>query len=407
MKTLIKIAWRNIWRNKLRSLVVIISIVLGIWSGVFVSAFSFGLNDQRKVSMIENQISHIQVHQPQWNEEPKVEYLLQKPETLINWFQEQGVEKFAPRLRVNGMAATAHYSGGVQIIGIKHQLENELTGLGNRVDSGQYFSERKGRNPILIGEALAEKLEVKPGSRVILSFSDSKQNLISASFKVKGFYHDVSSQVEMMQVFVHASDLQNLLGLEPDDFHEAAFLLEDDKQVDALRAKAQAKFPKTLVESWKELAPELAYADEIMSTSLYFVIGIIMLALSFGIINTMLMAVLERRKELGMLMSVGMSKSRVFAMIILETLFLALLGGPLGILAGHLSIMASQEHGLNLAMFGDGLSNYGIGTIIYPSLPESFYWGTASIVFIMTLLSALYPARHALKLNPIETMRTL
>jgi putative ABC transport system permease protein len=407
MKTLFKIAWRNIWRNKLRSLVVIISIVLGIWSGIFVSAFSFGLNDQRKVSMIENQISHIQVHHPKWNEEPKVNYLLDDSDALAEWAFKRGLEKVGFRLKANGMAATAHFSGGVQIIGINYQSENTLTGLGSRIDSGAYFTDVSYRNEILIGEALAEKLEVKPGSRVILSFSDGDQNLVSASFKVKGLYHDVSSQIEMMQVYVRASDLQKLLGLSNGEFHEMALLLEDDSQVEELGNELATAFPKSLVETWKELAPELAYADEIMTTSLYFVIGIIMLALSFGIINTMLMAVLERRKELGMLMSVGMSKSRVFAMIILETLFLALLGGPLGILAGHFSILASQEHGLNLAMFGDGLSSYGIGTIIYPSLPESFYWGTASIVFIMTLLSALYPARHALKLNPIETMRTL
>lgn len=406
MKILLKIAWRNIWRNRLRSLVVIISIILGIWAGIFVSAFSFGLNDQRKVSMIENQLSHIQVHNPAWNEDPKVDYLLENCSSLNTWMQERQFGKHAFRVKASGMAASAHYSGGVQIIGIDAQAEAALTGLNSRVDSGTYFDEA-GRNPILIGEALAEKLEVKPGSRVILSFSDDAQNLVSASFKVKGLYHDVSSQIEKLQVYVRSRDLQSLLGLNGDQYHEMALLANKAEDVDTLAAQIQTAFPQAGVETWGELAPELAYADEIMSTSLYFIIGIIMLALSFGIINTMLMAVLERRKELGMLMSVGMSKSRVFAMVILETFFLALMGGPLGILAAHLSISASKSSGINLAMFSEGLSSYGIGTVIYPALPESFYWGTASIVLIMTLLAALYPARHALKLNPVETMRTL
>lgn len=406
MKTLLKIAWRNIWRNRLRSLVVIISIILGIWAGIFVSAFSFGLNDQRKVSMIENQLSHIQVHNPQWNDDPKVNYLLENSNALGDWIQSQDFGKSTFRLKASGMAATAHYSGGVQIIGIEPEAEAALTGLSSRIDSGNYLDEA-GRNPILIGEALAEKLEVKPGSRVILSFSDGDQNLVSASFKVKGLYHDVSSQIEKLQVYVRSSDLQTLLGLNSDQYHEMALLLNKADEVDTIAAQIQAAFPKAGVETWRELAPELAYADDIMSTSLYFIIGIIMLALSFGIINTMLMAVLERRKELGMLMSVGMSKRRVFAMVILETFFLAIMGGPLGILAAHLSITASKTTGLNLAMFSEGLSSYGIGTVIYPALPDSFYWGTASIVFIMTLLAALYPARHALKLNPVETMRTL
>lgn len=406
MKTIFKIAWRNIWRNRLRSLVVIISIILGIWAGVFVSAFSFGLNDQRKVSMIRDQISHLQFHEPRWEEEPNVNYLIPDAKAVESWLEQQKPEAYTFRLKTMGMAATAHYSGGVQIIGIQPEQESQLTGLGGRVDSGDYLND-KGRNPILIGEALAEKLEVKPGSRVILSFSDGAQNLVSASFKVKGLYHDVSSQIEKLNVYIRAEDLQSLLGLEADQYHEAALLLKDDSQVDAELAKAQTAFPKLLVESWKDLAPELAYADELMSQMLYIIIGIIMLALSFGIINTMLMAVLERRKELGMLMSVGMSKRRVFAMVIIETLLLALISGPLGIIAGYLSISSTAETGLNLAMFSDGLSSYGIGTIIYPSLPQSFYFGTAAIVFIMTLLAAIYPARHALKLNPVETMRTL
>ena len=169
----------------------------------------------------------------------------------------------------------------------------------------------------------------------------------------------------------------------------------------------QAKFPSLRIQNWKEISPDLAYADEIMSQMLYIIIGIIMLALSFGIINTMLMAVLERRKELGMLMCVGMSKTKVFTMIIVETFYLALLGGPLGILFAYYSVWQGSKSGLDLAAFSDGLASYGINSVIYPVLPSSFYWGTALIVFAMSLLAAIYPARQALKLNPAETLRTI
>lgn len=406
MKSILKIAWRNVWRHRLRSLVVIVSIILGIWAGIFVSAFSFGLNDQRKESMISTQISHVQVHNESWSEDQGVEHLLPANDALVNWAKGQAKTQWAQRIKVVGMAASSHYAGGVQIIGIQADQEAALTGLKSRVDSGAYLDAEQS-NPILVGGALAEKLEVKPGSKVILSFSDRNQNLVSAKFKVRGIYHDVSSQIEKLQVYVRSTDLQNLLGLESNQYHEMALLLDNAADVDTLSAQLKEAIPSLKVETWKELAPELAFADEIMSQALYFIIGIIMLALSFGIINTMLMAVLERRKELGVLMSVGMSKPKIFSMVIFETLLLALLSGPLGVLSGYLSVTATADTGLNLAMFSDGLANYGIGTIIYPILPGSFYFGTGSIVFIMTLLAAIYPARHALKLNPVETMRTL
>lgn len=407
MKIILNIAWRNIWRNKLRSLVVIVSIALGIWSGIFVSAFSFGLNDQRKEALLRNQFSHLQFHKASWKEEPKVSYTLPEPSTILGSLQnDPRVSAAAPRLIVNGMAATAHYSGGVQIYGVEASAENDLTDLASKLDTGTFFND-EGRNPLLIGAALAEKLEVRLDSKVILSFSNSEQEIVSASFKVRGVYREVSSTVEKMKLYVRAKDLQQLLDFGPNDYHEIAVFLRDESQSDSLKAHYQTLFPKAYVESWKDLAPELAYSDSLMEQMLYIIIGIIMLALSFGIINTMLMAVLERRKEIGVLMSVGMAKSRIFGMIMIETFYLALLGGPIGVILGYLSVQQGAKEGLSLEVFSEGLSTYGIGTTIYPVLPSSFYWGTAAIVFVMTLLAALYPARHALKLNPIEAIRTI
>jgi ABC-type lipoprotein release transport system permease subunit len=406
MKIVLKIAWRNIWRNKLRSLVVVCSIFLGIWAGIFVSAFSFGLNEQRKQGMIRNQISHLQIHNSAWLDQKEVAYTFSTTTVDDYLNRDSRLEAYASRTKASGMVSSAHYSGAAQIIGVNPTAEAALSQLESKILEGEYFPE-KGRNPILIGQALAHKLEAKIGSRIILNFSDGEGNIVSSAFKVKGIYEDVSSKLEELNLFVRQSDLQTLLALEPDQVHEIAILLKEDAEIEVLQEELQAKYSNLAIQNWKQISPDLAYADEIMSQMLYIIIGIIMLALSFGIINTMLMAVLERRKELGMLMCVGMSKSKVFFMIIVETFYLALLGGPLGILFAYYSVWQGSQSGLNLAAFSDGLASYGIESIIYPVLPSSFYWGTTAIVFIMTLIAALYPARRALKLNPVETLRTI
>lgn len=406
MKTLLKISWRNIWRHKLRSAVVMISIMLGIWAGIFVSSFSFGLNEQRKQGMIKGQISHLQIHQPEFTDQQAVEYLIPANNLRAELAADSLLEAFSSRVIANGMVASSHYSGGAQIIGVDPVAEAGLTGLAEKVVDGAYFSE-KGRNPIILGRALAQKLEARIGSRVVLSFSDAQRNIVSASFKVKGIYSDVSSQVEKSRLYVRQSDLKDLLGAAPNEVHEWALLAKENEAVEGIAKRLQTQYPQLKVDTWKTLSPELAYADEVMTQALYWIIGIIMLALSFGIINTMLMAVLERKRELGMLMSVGMNRARIFGMIILETLFLALTGGPMGIFLGYFSVQAAARHGLDLSMFSEGLASYGIDTIIYPLLPTSFYWGTGLMVFFMTLLAAVYPARHALKLNPVESLRSL
>lgn len=406
MITILKIAWRNVWRNRLRSLVVIGSIVLGIWSGVAVSGFSFGMNAQRTQGMIKNNLSHIQIHNKLWQEEQKLDYWLSEPSTIQDYLQgSQEVQSFTNRVLINGMIASAHYTSGIKITGIDPVAEAEVTGLEAKVDSGEYISE-KGRNPILIGMALAEKMDVKIGSKVVITFTDESGNIISSAFKVRGIYDATSSQQEKMQVFVRNTDLLNLIGRE-EGSHEFALLLKNEENLAAFKDQLHKQFPNSDIQSWKELAPELAYADDLMSTMLYIIIGIIMLALSFGIINTMLMSVLERRKELGMLMGVGMSKTRLFFMILFETLLLALCGGPLGIVLGYITISWAGTEGIDLSMFGAGLESFGMESIIYPYVMASFYFGTAGIVVVMALVSSIWPARRALKMNPVEAIRTI
>jgi len=405
MKTLIKIAWRNIWRNRLRSIIVICSIMLGIWAGVFVNGFSYGLNRQRTFETIKSNLSHIQFHDTAWSQEPNIENQLRKANGIISFLKAHPkVTAFSDRVILNGFVASANGSGGVRIYGIQPEAEKELTGLAGDISEGDYLGEKK--NKILIGRAMAKKLKVKLGSKVVLTFTDSEGVIISGAFKVAGIYSGISSQLEQLQVYVRQQDLQRLLN-EDISPHEIALLTTSMEEVKPLQQELQKEFPHYSIQSWDELSPELGYADELMETMLYIIIGIIMLALSFGIVNTMLMAVLERKKELGMLMAVGMSKRRVFSMILWETVMLSLCGGPLGILLGYLTILYTGNTGINLSIFAEGLQSFGISSVIYPYIETSFYFGTGLLVVVMALLSSIYPARRALKLNPVEAIRTI
>ena len=405
MKTLIKIAWRNIWRNKLRSLVVICSIILGIWAGIFINGFSYGLNRQRTLEAIQSNLSHIQIHDTAWSQDPNIANQLQQAASILRALEDNPqVKAFSSRMLLNGIVASANGNGGAQITGIEPATENRLTGLAEKITEGDFLADKK--NKILLGKAMADKLKARIGSKVVITFTDREGVIISGAFKVAGIYRGTSSQIEQLKVYVRQQDLQKLLS-ETIAPHEIALLTSSLETVKPVQQELQRQFPDYTIQSWDELSPELGYADEIMGTMLYLIIGIIMLALSFGIVNTMLMAVLERRKELGMLMAVGMSKRRVFSMILLETLMLSLCGGPLGILLGFLTIWYTGSTGIDLSVFAEGLQSFGISSVIYPSIETSFYFGTGLLVVVMALLSSLYPARRALKLNPIEAIRTI
>lgn len=159
------------------------------------------------------------------------------------------------------------------------------------------------------------------------------------------------------------------------------------------------------VKTWDELSPELGYANELMSIALSIFILIIILAMSFGIINTMLMAVLERKRELGMLLSVGMNKRKVFSMILNETLFISLIGGPVGLLGAWLTISHFGKKGIDLSSLGKGLDSLGIGSTIYTRLDNHLYFVIALIIILTAILASIYPSIRALRMNPVEAVR--
>ena len=160
------------------------------------------------------------------------------------------------------------------------------------------------------------------------------------------------------------------------------------------------------VMDWKKSSPDVAMMGTWMDLMLFIFVGIILLALGFGIVNTMLMVVLERTKELGMLMAIGMNRRKVFKMILLETVLLSLTGGVVGMLLGYISIAYFQSNGLNLAAFSDGLESFGYSTLIYPYLSIIGYIEITIMVITTGILASIYPARQATKLNPAEAVRS-
>ena len=139
--------------------------------------------------------------------------------------------------------------------------------------------------------------------------------------------------------------------------------------------------------------------------TIYIFMGIIMLALAFGIINTMLMAILERTREIGMLLALGMGRIRIFCMILLETLLLVLAGAPAGIIPAILTVMYTRRNGIDLSAFSEVLSSFGWDTRVYPMLEPATLIRVLALVSITALLSALLPARRALRLKPADALR--
>ena len=403
-----KIAWRNIWRNRLRSWVVIMSIILGIWAGVFMMALSFGMNDSRAKSQINSFISDIQIHNTQFGVDYKIKYTIPSLQQIENSLKNNSeITHYGKRLLVKeAMLISSKTNQGLSIIGVNPEEEKKVTDIYSKIIKGQYFNKIKGKG-ILIGKKLADKLEADIKSKVIVRYQDADGNIIQTKFKVVGIFETSNLNFDKNTVYVQNKDLAKQLNL-VNQYHEIAIKTTDKQIAKKLENALQMQFPDDVkVEYWGEIAPELAYADEMMGQTVYIFMSIIMIALLFGIINTMLMAVLERKRELGMLMSIGMNKTKLFTMIVTETVLLAIIGGPLGVLLAYASVHYFGAVGIDISIVGEGMKSFGMDSMLYPMIENKYYPQIAIMVIITAIFAALFPARRALSLKPAEAVRSL
>lgn len=265
----------------------------------------------------------------------------------------------------------------------------------NAEEMKEYFSSYKEASKIF-----------KTRSKIVLTFQDASGHITGGAFRIAGIYAITNSAYEGMNVFVQYDDLARIANMDSTAVHEIALLLGDREKSTEVAGAIQDEFSNITARAWKEIQPDLALTTDYIQITYYIVITFILLALGFGIVNTMLMAVLERIKELGMLMAIGMNKKRVFLMIMLETVFLTLTGAIVGMLLSLGVVALTMQTGIDLSKYAEGFQAIGYSAIVYPKLDYSFFFSVTILVIITGVLSSVYPAIKALKLNPVEATRT-
>ncbi len=401
------IAWRNVWRNKLRSIIMIAAIALGLFAGVFTMAFMQGAVDARIDSATKTELAHLQIHDPDFLVNNDIAFKIENADEFLGKIGTlDSVVAASKRLIAEPFIMAAHGTGGGKLIGVIPEQEKMVTDIWEKIIDGAYLEHESRMPPVLVGEKLAKRLRLRIGTRINMQMVDRNGNLSIKGYRVSGIYRTTNTSYDESTLFVKFEDLQAQLGMEENSAHEIAVLLENGNEAAAVKPSIQKIAENYEVQTWKELSPEMSLLTDSMDQYMYIFILIILLALCFGIINTMLMAVLERIKEIGMLMAVGMNKRRIFSMIILESVLLTVSGGMLGMLIGSVVTKFFETRPINLAMFAEGLESYGFASQIYTSLQGETLVTIGILVIITGVLSAVWPARKALKLNPAEATRT-
>lgn len=399
------LAWRNIWRNKVRSLLIISSVALGLFAGIFVLALYEGMLRARVRTVIDREVAHLQVHHPRFKDDFDPAFLLGDKDSMMQRLSGlQSIRHAAWRSVAQAMLSTATGSAGVQILGVTPADEDVVSQLARKIVDGANLDPAK-RNALLVGRKLADRMKLRLGSKVVLTFTDRDQSITAGAFRVSGIYRTDNTPLDELQVYVNIHTLNDYLAIGSGG-HELAIILFDDKEVESTKLALQQQFPGQSVKTWKESSPETDYMVTSVDQFSYIIIVIIMIALAFGIINTMLMAVLERTHEIGMLTALGMNRPRVFKLILTETVLLTVVGVPVGFVATLLTVGHFSRAGIDISSFsGEAMSGFGFSSMIYPEFPWRSIPVVMAIVAGTALVSALFPSLRAIKLQPADALR--
>lgn len=397
---LFKIAWRNIWRNKRRSVIVIGSVVVGVVSIIFMDALTNGFVGQMLFNQISINVGHVQVHGKGFTDNKSIKNYIPDHQNIENAIkQNDKIEHYSKRVISFGLISSASSSSGIYIYGVFPELEKQVSILDQSIIEGEYLS--NGQREIIIGDKIAEKLNVDIDDKVVCMANRIDGSIGSEVFRVKGIFSTPNSEFDGAYVYTNINTIQSMLDL-GDKVYEYAITAKDYRLASQIDNELEAKLnDKYEIKSYKEILPLLILQVDMAKESMFVINLIIGLALIFGITNTMLMAVFERIREFGVLMSIGMKNGKIFLMILMESVITGIVGTVIGFVLGVLIVLPLASSGIDLTLFAEGLSSLGIGSVIYPVLDLQGLITTLLTIPFITVLGAIYPAYKAIKLEPV------
>ena len=413
---ILQLAWRNLWRNPRRTFITIAAIALGYAMLLFVACLMAGLRWQ----MIENGtcliLSDIEVHAPGYYPNRPIQNTLGGRKgtdvraMLTAIAADPRVLAAAPRAYGYGLASAGHLSAGVELLGVVPDQEPKVTVLNTQMVKGSYLTERMPMG-VLLGDKLAGTIGVHLGSEIVLLTQAADGSMGNDLYTIAGIFHTGLDGLDRGLVVMSLSSLQGLLHLPPERIHEVGIKLHDVTDAAAVAAALAVRLNRIVpvaVMAWPELAPELAAYVEFNRGITFVLFFIFFLLAVIGIMNTMLMAVFERTRELGMLMALGMRPIQVIGLILAEVAALAGVSLVLGAAIGAPVLWYLQAHGLDLGgASGEVISLAGVivGRLWFGRQDFPAYREAALGLAATTLVSAIYPAWRAAHFRPTEAMR--
>lgn len=400
IKLLLQLSWRNLWRHRRRNFILLAAISLAVGGVVFFNTLIRGMQYEMANAAIDNLTGHVKVLAPGYLDDPSIDKSFELAEDWDPGLTRDMVEGWATRVRVPAVIMSERETRGVQFVGID-PAEESISFLSSVDITGEALSGRDDRR-VLIGRALAEQLETDIGRRLVLLTQGADGTNREAGYRIAGLYDADGTALEKVFVFTGIDRVQDML--EANVVTELSLRLTNDRYSPNVVARLVDNFTGLDVLTWRELEPQAAAMFAFADSAIFIWFLIIMGALVFGLVNTLVTAVMERVRELGMLRAVGMRPAAVVFQVVLESSLIMLLGIAVGLVLG-LGLFVWLADGIDLSAFAAGVELAGLRTVLVPVLLLEDVLLVVSLSVVLGVVASLYPARRAVKVSPLVAMR--
>ena len=406
MKTLIKIAWRNLWRNRRRTILTAASVVLAIVLALFMRSMQFGTYEQMIQAGV-NQVGYVQIHTKGFWKDQSIEKAFFDNDKIKRTLKDtKGISLALPELQTFSLASFKTQTKGVMVSGIDPKKENLQTKIASKIIKGNYLSNKSGN--ILIGDNLARFLKIGVGDSLVLIGQGFRGVTAYGLYKVCGIFHLPSTEMNSQLVYMSLNDAQYFVyPYQPGLLTAISIFPTNPSQSDNIKASLEKQVGKNYeVIGWQKMLSDMLQTIKVDNVSGQLMLFVLYLIAAFGIFSTILMMTIERKKQFAVMISIGMQRRKLISVSIIETLIITLIGIIIGLII--ITPVLVYLH-LNPITFSGGMAKMYEEFNIEPILPFSIKAHIFSIqIFIvlgLSLLSALYPLIYISKFNILKAFR--
>ncbi len=397
---LVNLSARNLFRHRRRNAMLLLAICVAVAGVTVLNSLVRGMQEDMRDAAVENLTGHVKVLAPGYRDDPGIQHRFAPGKDWHSGVSGDALAGWAARVVVPAVIMSERETRGLQLAGVDPARES-ISFLGDVPVLGERLQDA-GDNRILVGRALAEQLETDVGYRVVVITRGADGSTREAGFRVAGIFDADGTALEKAFAFSGLRYVQSLLGT--GDVTELSLRLRDDAATDAVVRNLQARLPELQVLSWQELEPQAAAMYAMADTAIYIWFLVMMGALIFGLVNTLITAVMERTRELGMLRAVGMRRGAVLVQVVLESALVMTAGVTLGLVAGAVLAWMLRD-GIDLSRWAAGAELAGMSSRLVPRLLPGDLALLAAMSLGFGVLASLYPAWRAVKIEPLEAMR--